>query len=125
MPNQSDPLAKEIGQRIAKMRKEFGWTQETAAEHAGLSQQYLASVEQGHRGLGYKSIIKLCKTFDCSADYLLTGRMTQQETALAIQMLDLMSESQRGATMGVIRSILIAHGYDPPDTNVKTEKIDR
>jgi len=75
MPTRNKDLSKEIGKRIALQRKKRGMTQEQAAECAGLSQQFLACLERGTKGLGQDSIIKLSRALDVSTDYLLKGTM--------------------------------------------------
>ena len=44
MAENKSPLAIEIGRRIASRRNQLGLTQEQAAEKAGLTQQFFASV---------------------------------------------------------------------------------
>lgn len=51
MPKRNQELAREIGLRIARRRKELGWSQEETAERAGLSAQFLACVERGEKAL--------------------------------------------------------------------------
>jgi len=38
-----------IGQRIAELRDQRGWTQERLAERAGIARGTLAAIEVGHR----------------------------------------------------------------------------
>ncbi len=38
-----------VGQNVSRIRKKKGLTQERFAEISGFSQQYLSSLEQGHR----------------------------------------------------------------------------
>ena len=45
MGTEKSTLAIEIGRRIAERRKQLGLTQAQAAEKAGLTQQFFASVE--------------------------------------------------------------------------------
>ena len=92
MPKRNTELAVEIGSRIAARRKELKWTQEEAAERAGLSHQFLACAERGIKGIGAESILKLCKAMDISADYLLAGCMTPAERDYLSQLLAPMSE---------------------------------
>lgn len=76
MTEKDNQLAKDIGARIAQRRKELGWTQEQAAEKADLSQQFFACVERGIKNIRAESIIKISKSMDISADYLLMGKCT-------------------------------------------------
>ena len=72
-------FAKEMGKRVAQRRKELGLTQEKAAERCGLSQQFFASIETGWKNVRGESLLKLAMGLDISADYLLTGRVTDLE----------------------------------------------
>ena len=72
-------FAQEMGKRVAQRRKELGLTQEKAAERCGLSQQFFASIETGGKNVRGESLLKLAMGLDISADYLLTGRVTDLE----------------------------------------------
>ena len=114
MPKTDPTLSKDIGVRIAHRRQELGWTQAQAAEKAGLSHQFYACAERGIKGLGVDSIIKICKTLEISADYLLTGAMPAQDKNYIIKMLETMNETRRQAAEEIIRNVLIACGYEVP-----------
>lgn len=115
MPKRNTELAVEIGSRIAARRKELKWTQEEAAERAGLSHQFLACAERGIKGIGAESILKLCKAMDISADYLLAGCMTPAERDYLSQLLAPMSERQRDEVIEIIKHVLSACGYELPE----------
>ena len=51
MGTEKSTLAIEIGRRIAERRKQLGLTQAQAAEKAGLTQQFFASVETGAKNI--------------------------------------------------------------------------
>ncbi|WP_289227672.1 helix-turn-helix domain-containing protein [Parabacteroides goldsteinii] len=114
MPKKNKDLAIEIGHRICKCRKSRGWKQQELADHTGLSQQFIACVERGAKGLGFDSIIKMSYALDTSTDYLLTGATPPSEANYVQSLLAIMNESQRQATVEVIEKILIACGYKLP-----------
>lgn len=118
MPKKDADLSKTIGIRIAHRRRELGWTQAQVAERAGLSHQFYACAERGLKGIGMDSIIKICKTLEISADYLLTGAMPAQDKSYIIKMLEIMDETQRQATEEIIKNVLIACGYEVPKKNL-------
>ena len=76
MGTEKSTLAIEIGRRIAERRKQLGLTQAQAAEKAGLTQQFFASVETGAKNIRAESIIKVSRALNISADFLLTGIVT-------------------------------------------------
>ena len=115
MPKRNHELAKEIGMRIARRRRELGWNQEETAERAGLSAQFLACVERGEKGFSADSIVKVCHALDISADYLLTGCVTVSEVSYIQKLLAPMSEVQRAAAEEILKNLLLACGYEIPE----------
>ena len=45
-----------FGQRLRKLRRLRGWSQEEFALHAGLDRSYLGSVERGERNISLENI---------------------------------------------------------------------
>lgn len=60
-----------VGERLAKVRKAAGYTQQQTAEKLQILRQAYARFENGVFELNYDQIIVLCKLFDCTSDYLL------------------------------------------------------
>ncbi|MFR1554136.1 MAG: helix-turn-helix domain-containing protein [Coriobacteriales bacterium] len=61
----------EFREILKSVRKERGMTQKDVYERLNISPNGYASWEQGRTEPDIKSIKKLCKIFDVSADYLL------------------------------------------------------
>ena len=70
MPNS---LSSEIGLRVRRRREELGLTREKMAELAGLSVQFMASVELGKQSMTTDSLVKPCRALGVSADYIVFG----------------------------------------------------
>ncbi len=64
-------LSKEVGQRLKESRKYAGFTQRQVAERLGMLQPSYARYESGVLELDYEKLIRLCRLFNVSADYLL------------------------------------------------------
>lgn len=64
---------KEIGARIAKLRKQKGLTQEYLAEKMDVSIQMISNLERGNKAIKIDNLIKLSKILGVSTDYILTG----------------------------------------------------
>lgn len=111
MPNKKDSLAVEIGLRIAERRKQLGWTQEQAAEQAGLSQQFFACVERGIKNIRAESIIKISQAMHISADYILTGISSDTDRNYLVEMIAPLDEVQLKCLEEIIKNYLIACGY--------------
>ncbi len=64
-------LRNQIGERLKESRKAAGYTQQQIAEIMHMTQQQYSRFENGVFELNYEQIIKLCKLYDISSDYLL------------------------------------------------------
>lgn len=51
-----------LGVRLAKLRKERGWSQEQLALESGIARSYLGGVERGQRNIALLNICKLANT---------------------------------------------------------------
>mgnify|MGYP001099100700 CR=1 FL=1 len=60
-----------FGERLKELRIQSGLTQKALAEKLGVSPTGYAGYEQGYREPDFKTLVKICKTFKVSADYLL------------------------------------------------------
>ena len=66
--------AREIGQRIRKLRKERGLTQQELAELVGVSQNLISKIEPWMRVLSVDLFVELNRVFDVSLDRLVVGK---------------------------------------------------
>jgi transcriptional regulator with XRE-family HTH domain len=62
-----------LGQRLARLRKERGWTQKQIAERTGLIQELVSNYETDKLRLNADMILRFAEVFDVSADELLRG----------------------------------------------------
>jgi len=60
-----------FGERIKRLRIEKGLMMKEVAEAVDITAPSITMYESGQRHPEYKTLIKLCKLFDVSADYLL------------------------------------------------------
>ena len=68
-----DTATKEIGMRVRNRREELHFTREQTAELAGLSVQFMASIELGKQRMTTDSLARVCKALGISADYIVFG----------------------------------------------------
>lgn len=113
MGTEKSKLALEIGRRIAQRRTQLGLTQAQAAEKAGLTQQFFASVETGAKNIRAESIIKVSQALNISADFLLTGVVTDFDRHQVMEMLEPLNEKQFLEIQNIIRDILKFGGCPP------------
>ena len=62
-----------IGQRIRKIRKAKGLSQEQIAEKVGISVTHMSHIETGNTKLSLEVFAAITETLDCRADELLFG----------------------------------------------------
>ena len=70
---------KDVGQRIAKLRKENGWSQMGLAEKLNVSDKTVSKWENGGMP-GIDLFPKMAKLFNVSIDYLMTGNEESSST---------------------------------------------
>ena len=65
-----DNMQLAFGNRVARLRKLQGLSQEQLALNAGLDRTYVASVEAGRRNVSLKSIVRLAHGLSVTPDVL-------------------------------------------------------
>lgn len=65
-----------LGQRISLLRRQAGMSQAALAARLGISPSAVGMYEQGRREPSVELLIRLSELFGVTADYLLTGRIT-------------------------------------------------
>lgn len=87
-----------IDKRLRDLRLEKNLTQKQVAEQLEISPTCYSGYEQGYREPDIKMIIKICKFFDVSADYLL-GLKDEWQGASAQSYTFLFSKKTNSATL--------------------------
>ncbi|MCF8710452.1 helix-turn-helix domain-containing protein [Rhizorhapis sp. SPR117] len=59
-------MRKLVGRNVARLRQEKGLTQEDVAARSGFSQQYLSSLERGHRNPTVITLYELAQALGVS-----------------------------------------------------------
>ena len=72
----------EIGQRIRQLRLMSNYTQAEFAELIDISINFLSEVENGKKGLSQDTLAKICRVLNTSADYILFGVKTKQNSII-------------------------------------------
>ena len=62
-----------IGNRLKQLRIEHNFTQKQVADYLNFNQGQIAKLEKNERKLKHNSLIKLCKLYNCSPEYILKG----------------------------------------------------
>jgi transcriptional regulator with XRE-family HTH domain len=113
MPRYRDAdLVKAIGQRVAKARRDRGFTQEQLSEAVGIEAVTLSRLETGHRALSLTTLFRIATALGVDlGDLLDTGRElprtdnTPEEQEL-LRMFGAMSTGSREAVLRVARELV-------------------
>ena len=76
-----------LGARIAALRRSRDMSQEQLAKVLGISPSAVGMYEQGRREPSAATLVAIATLFGVSTDYLLTGKPSQTEEAVILQLL--------------------------------------
>ena len=101
-------LLQEIGQRITARRKQLRMTQEELSEMAGVTSQTISNAELGKKGLRPENIIRLCSAMEISPDYLLLGRISEDDMSVLNRKVSQLSPEQYRHLEDIVDSYIAA-----------------
>lgn len=101
-----DDLLHQMGERISARRKQLRWTQEELAEAAGVTPQTISTAELGKKALRPGNIINICAALDISPDYLLLGRISEEDLSILSQKVSQLSPEQYRHLEDVVDSFI-------------------
>ena len=96
-----------IGQRIRKIRKAKGWSQEKLAELVGISVTHMSHIETGNTKLSIEVFADIATSLEARADELLFGEresLREQAQSDIAECLDSCDTSQLCVISDVIKS---------------------
>ena len=96
-----------IGQRIRKIRKARGISQEQLAEQIGISTTHMSHIETGNTKLSLPVFVDLSTTLEVRSDELLYGS-TPTERGAAVESILCILDSCTTKEIKIIEEILIA-----------------
>lgn len=68
------PEYREIGKRIAEIRRSHNMTQEKLAELLDVTPKHISHVENASSSFSLKQFIRFCELNNCSFDYIIFGK---------------------------------------------------
>ena len=95
---------KAIGLRIRREREKVKITREQLAEAIDMSVYYVGQIERGERQMSVPTLIKVCRLFRVSADYILFGEYTPRKDILML--LDDCTPEQIDFVNGFLRQLI-------------------
>ena len=84
-------LLREIGSRIAEIRKTHKITQSQLAEILDVSPKHISHSECGTSGLSLKNLIDFCDHFDVSLDYVVLGQESSSVSKLPKEIVNILN----------------------------------
>lgn len=100
-----------VGLRIREIRESMHLTREHFSELCGISDSFLAAVENGKKSITSKTIYKICTNANISADYIILGNQTDFESDTALELLKNMSPDEREYAYRILKEYSNALKY--------------
>lgn len=122
MQDSEKPVIRQVGERIARLRRSKGWKQKELAARIGCSLQQISKLERGFWMPRVSVLMRVAEAFNVTADYLLTGRGPQHPGAdlrlrERLPALEGLPEPQRDSLVHFLDALIMAHrvaGFPPP-----------
>jgi len=67
---QNKTIQQKFGNRVRKLRKDKGWSQEVFADECGLHRTYIGAIERGERNVSLNNIHAIAKALGISVKEL-------------------------------------------------------
>lgn len=90
-----------LGEKIRKIRKERGFTQEQLSEICDISTGFLGHIERGTRKLSLDTLFSIAMVLDVSIDYLLIDSASKSDNFL--QQIDSVARSKNPSAYNTFR----------------------
>lgn len=95
----------EIGQRIRKVRKAHGWSQEELAEKIGISTTHMSHIETGNTKLSLPVLVSLSEAMEVQTDDLIFGK-TERSRNNSLAEIDAILDSCSFSQLKIITDII-------------------
>lgn len=116
MEDSERPVVRQLGARIARLRRCKGWTQRELAAEIGCSLQQVSTLERGCWMPRVPVLVRIGATLQVSTDYLLTGRGPRHPRVdlrlrERLPALESLPEPQRDTLVAFLDALILAHRY--------------
>ena len=105
-----DHIAKTIGERLRKYRKDAGLTQEGLAEKADLHPTYIGQLERGAKNATLESIVKVARALELPLEVLFVaiveGGASNAAAKEIYRLASVKSEKEQQALLDLVKKIL-------------------
>ena len=97
-----------MGKRIREERVKLGYTQETLAEKAGISTNFLACIEGGIRRGSFETYVKLVNVLETTLDNITRDFIDAAKTNVLknelIRYFDMFDETEQEVVVGLVKA---------------------
>ncbi len=97
-----------VGLRIREIREALNMTREQFSELCGISDSFLAAVENGKKSITTKTLYKICANVGISADYIVLGKDQDFETDMVLELLNSLTPNQRDCAVRILKDFSFA-----------------
>ena len=109
-------IVRQLGERIARLRRGKGWKQKELASRIGCSLQQVSKLERGYWLPRAPLLLRVAETFNVTTDYLLTGRGPRNpgidlRLRERLPALERLPEPQRDSLIEFLDALIMAHRY--------------
>lgn len=102
---QVENIYKRAGYRILEMRNMRGYTRETLAELAGISEKFLYEIETGKKGFSAANLYYLSKALEVDVSYILNGTAGVGNDQKLVTTLNLFAQTQTESLDTILKEI--------------------
>jgi transcriptional regulator with XRE-family HTH domain len=81
MPTKKSIIRKEMGIRVRALRRAQGLSIDELSAKLDLTPSHLGLIERGERGVTVERLLNVCQFFNCTADFLITGKEIRTPSA--------------------------------------------
>ncbi|MDD5016999.1 MAG: helix-turn-helix domain-containing protein [Eubacteriales bacterium] len=103
-----DDLIIQIGKRVRNRREALGLTREQLAEQTELSVHFFAEIELGRKCMSARSLYKVAKALNLSADFILFGEEGETKKTKLENMLSRLSKKDREHAEIILENYVMA-----------------
>ena len=107
-----ETFLRDMGNRIAARRRQLKMTQEALAEKMDVSVPMISYVETGRNAIRPVNLAKLCDVLEISADYILLGRSSLEESNRIAEKLTALNANELIAVESIIDNCLLLAGKE-------------
>ena len=108
MVKPTQELINSMGERLKKLRQQYGYTQQQVADYLHIDQSNYSKIEHGKRRLGtIRQVQDLCILYDCTEEYILceSDDYIPQEWSGMMKKMDLNVIAQMNETVRFLRML--------------------